>query len=116
MRRWAILPLVGMATACLNRGAPLLVPMRIAPPPESTTTQEATITRPISTVEDDRFHRIDRMEWPGPNSYRDASGTPGPEYWQQRADYTIAATLDTVARSIRATVSIRYTNNSPDTL
>jgi hypothetical protein len=56
------------------------------------------------------------MDWPGPNSYRTASGMPGPAYWQQRADYTIAATLDTAAKSIRGTVSIRYTNNSPDTL
>ena len=29
---------------------------------------------------------------------------------------TIAATLDTTARTVRGTVSIRYTNNSPDTL
>ena len=45
-----------------------------------------------------------------------ATGAPGPEYWQQRADYSIAATLDTAAKTVRGTVSIRYTNNSPDTL
>jgi hypothetical protein len=56
------------------------------------------------------------MDWAGPNQYRDASGAPGPAYWQQRVDYTIAATLDTTAKSVRGTVSIRYTNNSPDTL
>ncbi len=105
-----------MATGCLGRGPQVLVPIRIAAPPESTTAQEASITRPVATMEDDRFHRIDRMEWPGPNSYRASSGAPGTDYWQQRADYTIAATLDTASRSIHATVSIRYTNNSPDTL
>jgi hypothetical protein len=41
---------------------------------------------------------------------------PGPDYWQQRADYSIAATLDTASRSISGTVTIKYTNNSPDTL
>ncbi|MGH9886595.1 MAG: M1 family metallopeptidase, partial [bacterium] len=55
-------------------------------------------------------------DWPGPNQYRTATGAPGPEYWQQRADYSIAAVLDTTSRTIRGTVSIRYTNNSPDTL
>jgi hypothetical protein len=70
----------------------------------------------ITTVLADPFHRIDRMDWPGPNAFRSSSGAPGPAYWQQRADYTIAATLDTTARTIRGTVSIHYTNNSPDTL
>jgi hypothetical protein len=74
------------------------------------------VTRSIANVGDDPFRRIDRLEWPGPNQYRTATGSPGPDYWQQRADYTIAATLDTTARMVRGTVSIRYTNNSPDTL
>lgn len=26
---------------------------------------------------------------PTPNSYRNGSGAPGVDYWQQRADYTI---------------------------
>ena len=64
----------------------------------------------------DPFYTADRMDWPGPNQYRDASGSPGPGYWQQRADYTIAATLDTAARAITGTVTVHYTNNSPDTL
>ena len=32
--------------------------------------------------------------------YRSASGVPGPAYWQQRADYTIEATLDEAERTI----------------
>ena len=47
--------------------------------------------------------------------FRSGSGAPGPEYWQQRADYTIAATLDTTQQRVSGTVTIRYTNNSPDT-
>jgi len=53
---------------------------------------------------------------PPPNEVRGADGAPGPRYWQQRADYTIKATLDTAAKRISATEQIRYTNNSPDTL
>src|SRR5579863_3624967 len=55
-------------------------------------------------------------DWPGPNEYRQSDGAPGPAYWQQRADYTIAATLDTGAKRVTGTVTVRYTNNSPDTL
>ena len=50
------------------------------------------------------------------NSYRSGSGQPGPAYWQNRADYTIAAKLDPAAHAISGTVQIRYTNNSPDKL
>jgi hypothetical protein len=53
---------------------------------------------------------------PPPNEIRRADGAPGPAYWQQRADYTIRATLDTAAKQLSATEQIRYTNNSPDTL
>jgi peptidase M1-like protein len=56
------------------------------------------------------------LSLPAPNEYRSGSGRPGPRYWQQRADYRIAATLDTVRRQIRGRETIHYTNNSPDTL
>ncbi|SRR6266498_3650464 len=57
-----------------------------------------------------------RAAWPGPNRYRSANGAPGPDYWQQRVDYRIHATLDTVAKSLFGRVTIDYLNNSPDTL
>jgi hypothetical protein len=50
------------------------------------------------------------------NRYRSSNGMPGPDYWQNRADYAIRATLDTQAKALRGTVRITYTNNSPDTL
>ena len=56
------------------------------------------------------------LNLPGPNAYRTGAGTPGPLYWQQRADYTIRASLDTAALSVHGAETIRYTNNSPDTL
>ena len=65
---------------------------------------------------DDPFASMNRIDWPGPNRYRSSSGVPGPDYWQQRADYTINASLDTATTQISGSVEIRYTNNSPDTL
>src|SRR3989449_4660984 len=53
---------------------------------------------------------------PPPSRVRSASGAPGPDYWQQRADYVIHATLDTAAQTIRGTARIHYANHSPDTL
>ena len=57
-----------------------------------------------------------RLDLPTPTTLRSRSGTPGPDYWQQRVDYVIRASLDTVARSVRGEERITYTNNSPDTL
>ena len=48
-----------------------------------------------------------------PSVYRSADGRPGPQYWQNRADYTIRARLDPASHVISGTVEIRYTNNSP---
>lgn len=50
--------------------------------------------------------------------YRSSNGLPGPQYWQNRADYTIRATLDpdTKAPTLSGDEVITYTNNSPDTL
>jgi hypothetical protein len=47
---------------------------------------------------------------------RAASGAPGRLYWQNRADYTIEARLDTTRHEIAGREVIRYTNNSLDTL
>jgi hypothetical protein len=38
------------------------------------------------------------------------------QYWQQRADYTIKATLDAKNHELAGTETIVYKNNSPDTL
>lgn len=48
--------------------------------------------------------------------FHSASGAPGPKYWQNRADYTLNATLDTVKNTITCSEQIKYTNNSPDAL
>ncbi len=50
------------------------------------------------------------------NEFRAANGAPGPNYWQNRADYTLQATIDTVGNTLTGTETISYTNNSPDAL
>lgn len=45
---------------------------------------------------------------------RSASGQPGFEYWQNRADYQLSAKLDETKNEISGTSIISYTNNSPD--
>ena len=57
-----------------------------------------------------------RLELPTPNTIRTGAGAPGPDYWQQRVDYVIRASLDTVAQTVTGEERITYTNNSPDTL
>ena len=53
---------------------------------------------------------------PTPNPYRSADGRPGPAYWQNRADYLIAARLDEATHAVTGTVRVRYTNNAPEPL
>ena len=55
-------------------------------------------------------------EWPDPTSYRTAAGFPGRDYWQQRADYDIEASLDTVMHVVSGSQRITYHNNSPNEL
>ncbi|WLI88204.1 M1 family metallopeptidase [Massilia sp. R2A-15] len=64
---------------------------------------------------DDKFRQLDEL-LPTPGAIRTASGAPGHAYWQQRADYSIRATLDEPNRAIQAAETVTYHNNSPDTL
>jgi len=50
------------------------------------------------------------------NRYRSGSGAPGPDYWQNRADYEIHAQLDPADKQLSAREIITYTNRSPDSL
>ena len=56
------------------------------------------------------------LNLPAGNIYRSGDGSPGPKYWEQRADYDLHGTLDTAAKALRGEMTLRYTNNSPDTL
>ncbi|WP_339702381.1 M1 family metallopeptidase [uncultured Marixanthomonas sp.] len=55
-------------------------------------------------------------EFSTPNQYRSASGAPGPNYYQQRADYEMNIELDDENKRIYGAEIITYTNNSPDPL
>ena len=52
----------------------------------------------------------------GVNVSRAATGEPNIGYWQNKADYNINVSLDTVKNEIAGSVIITYKNNSPHTL
>ena len=68
---------------------------------------------PVARTDTSPFRRL---ELSTPTLMREGSGRPGPRYWQQRVDYTIAVTLDTATHTIAGRETIGYTNHSPDTL
>ncbi len=77
--------------------------------PASAGAQDKTSYNPLETFAP--------LTLPGPiNRYRSANGAPGPDYWQNRADYQIHATLDPSGKRLGGEVTITYTNNSPDAL
>ena len=63
----------------------------------------------------DKFRQLGHL-LRDPNVYRSAGGEPGPNYWQQNADYKIRAELDEDNRRVSASATITYTNSSPHTL
>ena len=73
----------------------------------STSAQENTNTS--------KFKQLSEI-LPTPNVYRTASGAPGHEYYQQKADYVINVQLDEKNHVITGDETITYTNNSPDVL
>ncbi|MDB4877232.1 MAG: peptidase [Gemmatimonadetes bacterium] len=56
------------------------------------------------------------LNLPAGTIYRSGDGAPGPRYFQQRADYDLHGTLDTAAKALNGEMTLKYTNNSPDTL
>lgn len=75
----------------------------------------------FSSIESKSQERIDRFqqfsgELPTPNVYRTASGAPGHEYYQNRADYVMKIILDDENQRVYGEESITYTNNSKDEL
>ncbi|MEP3208516.1 MAG: M1 family metallopeptidase [Maribacter sp.] len=55
-------------------------------------------------------------EFATPNTYRSASGAPGPDYYQQQANYVMKIELDDKNHRIYGDETITYFNNSPDDL
>lgn len=61
------------------------------------------------------FRQLDDV-LPTPNVYRTASGAPGHEYWQQKADYDMKIEIDDFNQKLIGYETITYHNNSPDPL
>ncbi|MEM1320818.1 MAG: M1 family metallopeptidase [Bacteroidota bacterium] len=53
---------------------------------------------------------------PDPDSYRNADGSPGSDYWQQRCDYDIECSLDVEQQRLDGKETVTYYNKSPHTL
>ena len=70
---------------------------------------------PVFSFGQNKFAQLG-TELPTPNEYRNAAGAPGHGYYQQKADYKIAVTLDDATQRIKGEETITYSNNSPDKL
>ncbi|MEJ2481715.1 MAG: M1 family metallopeptidase [Gemmatimonadota bacterium] len=77
------------------------------------TVRDPTPPATIGWMENSPFRPLDL---PAPNRLRTGSGTPGPDYWQQKVDYRMAASIDTAGPLLSGTGTIIYHNRSPETL
>ncbi|MCR8561839.1 M1 family metallopeptidase [Mucilaginibacter sp. BJC16-A38] len=86
-------------------------------PPASTTPPAAPVPAapPASNYD---YHDAFGPYFYGKNGseYRASDGEPGPKYWQNRADYQLAATLNDQTNEITGSEILTYTNNSPQKL
>jgi len=62
-----------------------------------------------------KFRQL-KQELATPNVYRTASGAPGHEYYQNKADYVMDIILDDTKQTITGKETVTYRNNSPDEL
>jgi len=97
-----------LAPAPMPKLAPLLLAALLALPHRGSAQQGAA-----SVADSSPFRPL---PLPTPTVVRAASGRPGAHYWQQRADYRIAASLDTAGHVVRGRETIHYVNHSPDAL
>ena len=102
-----------LPAAALRRALVLLVPL-IAPLATVSAQTPARPPVPMQAVTDTSIFAP--LTLPTANEQRAGSGAPGARYWQNRADYALAATLDTGTRTVRGEMTLRYSNRSPDTL
>ena len=56
------------------------------------------------------------LQKPYEKGSRSWDGKPGPNYWQNRANYVIKANLEPKTRRLSGEETITYINNSPDSL
>ncbi len=73
----------------------------------------------IATAQDNTNTNLFRQlgtDLPSPNNYRNASGAPGHDYWQQEVDYKMSITVNDEEKKLYGDETITYINNSPDDL
>ncbi len=77
--------------------------------------EETTKERAPGHLNQSKFRQM-YEEFATPNMYRSASGTPGPNYYQQQADYKMDIELDDRNARIYGEETITYHNNAPEAL
>ncbi len=78
-------------------------------------TKETPKTKELGHNDVNKFRQM-YNEFATPNMYRTASGAPGPEYYQQQADYKMDIELDDKNKKLYGTETITYTNNAKESL
>lgn len=74
-----------------------------------------TLLEAQENINTNKFRQL-KQEFATPNVYRTASGAPGHEYWQQKADYKINVELNDENQQLHGYETITYHNQSPDEL
>ncbi len=77
--------------------------------------EEGTVKKEPGHYNQSKFRQL-YQEFSTPNSYRSATGKPGPAYYQQQADYKMDIELDDRNSKLYGVETITYHNNSPDEL
>ena len=77
--------------------------------------KESTKTKELGHEDKNKFRQMYDL-LATPNMYRTASGAPGPEYYQQQADYKMDIELDDKNTKIYGTETITYINNAKESL
>ncbi len=116
MKRSFLLSLYSLAISIASHAQPVQANAGTTQgsPKQQTGVGQAPISNPGSN-HGNRFEQLGYL-LPTPNEYRNASGAPGPKYWQQRADYDITCELDEPNLMLTGSETITYYNNSPDQL
>lgn len=109
--RWsALLVVFALLTGCATSSPPS--EPSSPPPPSAPAPSEVSPDRPLPHPPEVERGFENAIE----NDTRTADGRPGPDYWQQEADYDLTTRLFPSGKRLEGSATITYTNNSPDTL
>jgi hypothetical protein len=110
MRQFSMLIALPLVAACGAATAPKEPAPMQAP-------NQAPVRPAVQFSSYDPLKTFAPLTLPDPvNRYRSSNGAPGPDYWQNSADYEIHANLDPAAKELSGSEVITYTNHSPDAL